>query len=125
MDFDQKLLRALAKDLSLNDKGVGRLLGSVPVSTSTELGESQVAKRYDLGLRLHSKEILVKLSLASSYSQLEACIREYLNSCPHIINWIMRGDFNPQKLPENINNGQLLHASRTSGRLRASILRKL
>ena len=125
MEFNEKLLKDLAKKTGLNDKGIKRVLGSIPVSTKGLTSDSEGSISYDLGLRLNTKDLFKRVQSQADKLSLEDVIIDYRNNCAHVVNWIMRGDFNPTNIPAHIPKSALLHASRTIGRLRAAVLRSL
>ncbi|MCB0318568.1 MAG: hypothetical protein KDD56_07410 [Bdellovibrionales bacterium] len=124
MELTEKQLKDLAKETGLNNNGIKRLLGSITIVFKSQTEEGGVKEeKSDLGLRLNSKEIMLKIQKNFDLNQISGLIIDYRNNCANIVNWIMRGDFNPKKIPDNLTKANFLHASRTAGRLRAKILR--
>ncbi|RMG44017.1 MAG: hypothetical protein D6719_02540 [Candidatus Dadabacteria bacterium] len=129
--FNSSELRKVAASAGLNEKCVSRLLGSVKIVVTEKSISSEdrqpVLKQtsYDVGLRVASGEMRAKVSKEILQQELATILKEYQKSCPLIVGWVGRGDFNPKKIPERIKKGSILHASRTAGRLRAKSLREL
>ena len=127
--FSLKDIRELAKLAGLYEKGVKRMLGSLRVSLDSfndlENQEAPDRQPLEIGLRLNSPELYYATGTEKTKSVLAATLSDYKNTCPQVVQWIGRGDFNPSKLPQNLGKGRLIHANRSAGRLRAEFMRKL
>lgn len=128
--LSEKQILELSRSCALEPKLIQRAIGSLKVSIlknlhNTEvqsldtsiLGQAQTTRNvFELGLRLNkdqTKDLIL----------LQDILREYANSCPQVVSWIGRGDFNPQEIPSEINFAKIMHSCRTVGRLRAKFLR--
>jgi len=109
----------IAKELGLSPHGIERALGSLWVEIRSSDGQQ---KRLNLGLRLIA---VTRDGQWVPTDYIASALREYQGACPHAFRWIVSGGFNPEKIPAELSYPQVLHASRTSGRVRASLLRKL
>ena len=112
-------IEKIAKDLGLSPQGIERVLGQIWIEVTSPEGQK---KRFNLGLRL---EVVMRESRWVPHKFILAALREYQNASPLIFRWLVSGGFNPSRLPQDLSYPQVLHASRTSGRLRAALLRKL
>lgn len=125
MRLPERELKKLALATGSNEKAVIRLLGSIRVHIHSENMTS--TRQLDLGLRLQNPELLATLLTAigkdETLLRLEQALRGYYNASPVICGWVGRGDFDPEHVPPHITKGNLLHACRTAGRLRAKALR--
>lgn len=120
--LDETKIRQLAKLLDVSPAAVLRIAGSVTVAM--EDGSEKPSRVFDLGLRLLSLDCATS-HLPQLEEQLKLALIEYRRTCPAIFLWMVRGDFHPKKLPTEIQQGKLLHACRTAGRLRARVLRNI
>ncbi|MBN8548718.1 MAG: hypothetical protein J0M12_05345 [Deltaproteobacteria bacterium] len=126
-------IKTIARQSGAGEKAIFRLLGNVriplPKPPSDDESEQAPSKRreLDVGLRLQSAEILAPVTLSIGRKELlerlSKILREYFNACPNICAWVGRGDFKPEKIPDQVTKGMLLHACRTAGRLRAKAIR--
>ncbi len=57
------------------------------------------------------------------FNTVEKTFLEYKRRCPAVFQWLCRGGFQPNKIPEEVNMAQLKHACRVVGNLRAELLR--
>jgi len=109
----------IAKELGLSPHGIERALGSLWVEVGSSDGQQ---RRLNLGLRLVA---VTREQVWVPTDYVVSALREYQGVCPQVFRWIVSGGFNPGKIPAELSYPQVLHASRTSGRVRASLLRKL
>ena len=133
MKLNYKQLEVAAKQLGVSERAVERLMGGTTVEIikkidieNTEnlhdLADKSV-ERFQVGLRLQGES-----SLMWTKSIEELCIRslqEYRSKCPQVFSWLCSGNFDPKKAPDNVNRGNIFHASRTASRLRAGIFREI
>jgi len=112
--ISDKAVNDLAAAASIPPAAVRRLLGAIKVAGGG-------AAPLDLGLRL-SAELFA--SRAEGCAAAAAAIGRYAAACPQVFAWIVRGDFNAQRVPDGVDHAKLLHACRTAGRLRAGLYRK-
>ncbi|MDC0357355.1 hypothetical protein OAO01_00935 [Oligoflexia bacterium] len=126
-------VREISKRAAVSPNAARRLLGSCSVTFATsqnkgmppeDLRREADEKNFDLGLRLNQKETFEHLNPDSLLGLLAAALKEYGNTCPVVYNWLVSGGFNPTKRPARITLPILKHASITSGRLRAKVLRQ-
>lgn len=117
-------LRTLSSQSGVNQLAIDRILGSVnvPFGKTSEGSIEPEIKSYNLGLRI--EPMIGAAPDSGMVTELSALLKEYLNTCPAIVNWIGDGGFNPKKLPPAIKFSHVLHASRTAGRLRAKFMKK-
>lgn len=133
MRLNERDIRFLAAALSASEKGVSKLLGSVrislPARTVAQTEEDVVSPRQELelGLRLQTGEAMTLLIGSHGKEEMlrrfEKALRAYYAACPLVCAWVGRGDFDPTKLPSQLNKGMIVHACRTAGRLRAEAMR--
>lgn len=133
----EKDLAAISRLSEVAPKAIMRLVGALRVASrpqtvqssedSTARGGGGLAAEAklgrDIGLRL--EDLLRRNTPARDelLAVLSEVFREYRNSCPKIVEWVGRGDFQAAKIPESVSPAAVLHASRTAGRLRAKLLR--
>ena len=113
MQLTHKELQNFCRDAALSEKAAERLLGSATVAP------------YQLGLRLIGPELQLQSPREVLLKGFAAAIKEYRNCCPRVTSWIARGDFDPTRLPSEVDQGQILHACRTASRIRAEFIRSL
>ena len=133
MKFTEQQIRKVAKSAGVSELSLQRLMGSVmievlePILEPPEPGEprpEQKSTRYNLGLRI-TRDVAANQYVSEELIQaLSSAISEYKNTCPAAYNWIIGGAFNPSKIPDNLDRGKIMHASRTASRLRAKLLRE-
>ena len=121
MTLDSRTLRLIAGAAGASEKAVQRIVGSIRIEAVKPSTESP--QRFELGIHIPPKEVRVQGNEQAA-AALTQIVREYRNACPIVVGWIGRGDFDPKKIPAEINFAHVLHASRTAGRLRAKFLRK-
>ena len=115
-------IRKVASAAGINEKAALRLLGSVRTPVVSPNGSEAT---YELGLRLSEPGLLTKVGKSVLMDIMASTARAYAQACPIVIGWIGRGDFNPEKPPQEATKAKLLHACRTAGRLRAEAMRNL
>ncbi len=98
----------IAAAAGISVSAVRRLAGSVKVSARE--------REFDLGLRI--PEIPLR------EEDIASALRDYLSCCPKVAGWIASGGFVPSRLPGDVTYARLLHACRSSGRIRAELLRR-
>ncbi len=132
MKFTAKQYQQLARQTNISEQALRRILGSVPVEVLRpadpeqdllDVDPSKLSERFNLGFRLIVDTSLQIAPSAELVERTAACIAEYMRSCPLIYAWIISGGFDPSKIPERVSRANLLHASRTVGRLRAKLIR--
>lgn len=143
--LSENIIRQVARRSGLSSICVMRLLGSVRVKHEPNLNAAEAAmvedgkltrpqppseppsggKLYQLGFNIDSGELMKVRDHAALTSMLWQALNEYKRVCPLIVVWVGRGDFNPNKIPENVTGGHILHANRTAGRLKARLMRQV
>ena len=115
-------LTNLSKLLSISPKAVERLVGSTKISSE--------GQEYDLGLRIEPRFLDPEI-LPGGFSEeaITKLCKEYSATCPAVYNWICSGDFqegefSAESIRIHMNNGLIVHACRTAGRLRAELFKK-
>lgn len=134
MRLNDRDIRSLAAAVGASEKGVSRLLGSVRISITgspsaeTEGQPQPQRQELELGLRLHIGEAMMLLTTAHGkegmLQRFEKALRGYYAACPLVCAWVGRGDFDPHKIPAQMNKAMIVHACRTAGRLRAEAMRQ-
>lgn len=120
----EKQIREIANRTGISEKAVQRLAGSARV-TATGVPPGIEPKSMELGLRLIVADGNVRVPPSEFESCLEIVMREYASCCPQVVQWLGRGDFNPESPPRELVRANMVHAARTAGRLRAKALRIL
>lgn len=129
--LSENITRQVARRVGLSTICVNRLLGSVRVKHGAgtdgeaEDGPVEAGKLYQLGFNVDSHELLKVRDHSRLVVMLAQALAEYKRVCPVIVIWVGRGDFNPNKIPDNVTGGHILHANRTAGRLKAKLLRQV
>ncbi len=116
-------VKEIAREVNISPAAVRRLLGTLSIPSAGANPESErPAPPLNLGLRLDQ---LRKEGIFTPYntSELGRILVEYRTSCPAVFAWIVNGGFDPTKSPSTVTRGNLVHATRTAGRLRAKYLR--
>ena len=122
MRLTARQLGEIAKLADMSEKAARRLLSRAAVRESDEQdGKESSQREYSIGLRLSGDSGLAFSSVETG-RKLAGIMNEYGRVCPLVYTWLKRGDFDPLSIPENIDRGMLLHASRTAGRLRAKFI---
>ena len=116
--LNEKQARTVAGIAGINEKAVHRLSGSLKVQMTEE-------RTMELGINISDHFLISKLRSESGIQMLGSTLREYMQTCPLIVAWVGRGDFKANKIPDNLKNASILHGSRTIGRLKAELIRKL
>ena len=119
--LNEKNTRKVANAAGINEKAVFRLTRSLKVS----VGDGENTKTYELGFTINEPYTIAKIQTEMGLKILAKTLREYMQLCPMVISWVGRGDFKADTLPERLTRANLLHASRTAGRLKAELLRAL
>ena len=131
MILPRSLITQTVAHSALADHAVRRLLLSISVPVPV-VGEgvdesSENTERFQLGLNIELKDLLFDSSTESSMERVaRLCAKgldDYKASCPLIVDKIKRDEFRPEALASELSRGVILHASRTAGRIRASIYR--
>ena len=130
-------VRIISAKTDLTEKAIAKIFGALRVGKKnkekveappelTEKGEKQTAEDklgFEIGLRIQHELDFPALPQETVCDIFVKLCSDYKRLCPHIVNWVQWGDFNPSKIPNHISKAHLLHASRTAGRLRSKILR--
>ena len=123
MLLSQSDLHLVAGRTGLGGAGIMRLLGSVLVALPSA-GRDEDSTLLELGLCLMALERTAGRP-GSHYTELVCdALIEYMRSCSAVTNWVLRGGFRADRIPEHIKRGEIKHACRTAGRLRAKFLRQ-
>ena len=123
MHFSEKDIANLSSQTGLSPKALHRISGTCKVVLQADDPEGE-PKRLEIGLNLE-RVVSAVVSSALAASLLLPLLREYKQSCPAVILWLGRGDYDPKAIPGEISRGMIVHACRTAGRLRAAFLRSV
>lgn len=116
--LSDKDLNQVSKLAGISYQAARRLLGDVYVPDGQESG-----KCYNLGLGLAGEG--TPQSRIPAMDLLVESLSEYRRVCPIIFGWLCRGDFSPEKRPENATKAIIIHSCRTARRLKAKYLRSI
>lgn len=127
-----KAYTTIALSAGVGEKLVRRIVRSITIQCrqkSSEQGEgSEGPGRREVGFRLLGGEpiyVSADLSKDAIVTSIAIALKEYNACCPLVLQWIGRGDFDPRRPPKELQSSHILHATRTAGRVRASLLRRL
>jgi len=128
--LSEKQLKTIALGAGVNGKAAERLTKSLRVSIpkkdlSGDPDALPAVEELEIGIQIADGLLFSRLKTPEGLAHFTDTIKKYSNTCPIVVNWAGRGDFNSKKVPTQINRGHLVHASRTAGRLRAELIRKL
>ena len=132
MQLNAQQIQKIARQSNVSENALRRLLGSVMIElvkaiepgsdTETPLASKKV-ERFEIGMRLTTDSTLRVAAGEQFVGKLVAALAEYKRLCPLVYAWLLSGAFDPTKVPERVTRANVLHANRTIGRIRASLLR--
>lgn len=136
MTFNAREFKEIARDCGVSDMAIQRLLADTRISVIEKerlspeelingVRPEQKKKSYLVGLNLLHGSVVAGVPRALLAKSASQAIQNYQYSCPLVVAWICRGDFNPALLPDHVSRSALIHACRTAGRIRATTLRAL
>ena len=128
--LSEKQLKTISLGAGVNGKAALRLTNTLRIkipkkNTDEEADALPQVEELELGIHIADGLLFSRLRTADGIRYFTDIIRQYSNTCPIVVNWVGRGDFSDKKIPVHVNRGHLVHASRTAGRLRAELIRKL
>lgn len=123
MKLAKRELQIISQKTGVGEPGILRLIGSIKLD-APDVDEEEAAVPFDIGLQLSTAPIGNTTARSELVERIASAIKEYQRHCPFLVAWVSRGDFKPAKPPSELTKGMLVHATRTSGRLRAQLLQQ-
>jgi hypothetical protein len=133
--LQEREYKVIARSFGFSEVSARRLLSNTSVCIQEDedpfVPNETIAKRAPrelrlrIGMHIQGGEGLERVDSAKLIALAEDAIRQYRRACPEVANWVISGDFNPVKIPREINKAKLIHACRTAGRIRAWVFQQI